>query len=829
MTFEPKAFRDLCQQATTTLTFDDVAENIQLAMSTVESASDLAPFIRERLLQQARSSLDLLEQRRTDPNQLLGAINSFLAGGPNADDIAALEMWFIKVAYKPDAAVTQELLDKARDLWRSDPAFNSDERLKDVQKRLKDVERFARTSVDLDTTLSSALGLERLLRSFPIDPSATTGLIDRLATAREMANTRRRIPVEQLVTDAFSVYEQTIARPDGTRLDQDASRELQLNLFGVRRVLERSELSEDVTSALVDRLESIEDRFDKVRFLSSSTLFKTRYEPRLNRFRDEVDHVVWFHEAVESLKALQEESKKGRTRGVDRLEQYHQQRVADTATELKGLLNARYNNPEALQREIRLASELITALDGRAVLTRYAVSRAQNHVKACTTWARNTAPDQLDTLAGLKDRCNVLWNSIPARYQAYVTSFSNSLNAFTDALGSCDNFRSAFEELQQLKHSISDPESGLQVTDRERLEQRLKAVQRDFFTKLGDMGEIERNLALVDQQIVRAARNIRRYADFDAIEAQAKEIGFRVGKGRFDPATRQGLIARVRTLYGRVAGLKRKRDAYLAERAASRDALFAELNELVVECQSVAQTHPGDHASWALLLDADRQLREATILAKEQHDSLRRGLEVAFSRIKEERAKFAREASLLYAQFLDAIQNIQQPLERSSPKPSREDAFEAIEAVKPLRARLRSEPKLLRAHREELFGALRVVSDAISEILDRASEEMQRNFVQFTRRLDALREEIRSIQQSNELQRAIDNHKALYADLRSKELSLEGRSECRSALEALWDDITAKRQEFGRSRFDPERVDATLIRLENQGYFVWMSGVPNVR
>jgi len=829
MTFEPKAFRDLCQQATTTLTFDDVAENIELAMSTVESASDLAPFMRERLLQQARSSLDLLEQRRTDPNQLLGAINSFLAGGTNADDIAALGMWFIKVAYNPDAAVTQELLDKVRDLWRSDPTFNIDERLKDFQNRLKNVERYAPTSLDLEETLSTALGLERLLRSFPLEPSATSGLIDRLATARELANTRRRIPIQQLIAEAFSAYEQTIARPDGTRVDQEASRVLHGNLKRVRPVLERAELSEDVKSALVDRLESIEERFDKVRFLSSSTLFIRRYEPRLNRFRDEIDRVVWFHEAVESLKALQEESKKGRTRGVDRLEQFHQQRVADTVAELKGLLNARYNNPEALQREIRLASEQIAALDGRVVLTRYAVTRAQNLVNACTGWARNTAPDQLDTLARLKERCNLLLNSIPARYQAYVTSFSNSLNAFTEALGSCDDYRSTFEELQQLKHSISDPESGLQPTDRERLEQRLKAVQRDFFTKLGDMGEIERNLALIDQKIARAFRNIRRYADFDAIEAEAKEIGFRVGKGRFDASTRQGLIARVRTLYGRVAGLKRKRDAYLAERAASRDALFAELNDLVVECQSVAQTLPGDHASWALLLDANQQLREATILAKEQHDILRRGLEVAFSRIKEERAKFAREASLLYGQFLDAIQNILQPLERTSPKPSREDAFEAIEAVKPLRARLRSEPKLLRAQREELFGALRVVSDAISEILDRASEEMQRNFVQFTRRLDALREEIRSVQQSNELQRVIDNHKALYADLRGKELSLEGRAECRSALEALWDDITGKRQEFGRSRFDPERVDATLVRLENQGYFVWMAGVPNVR
>lgn len=829
MSFDVKAFRELCQQAATTLTFDENAEQLRIAISAAKGAAELVQFQRDRLVEHGENALVLLEQRRTDPTQLLGALNDYLSRNELSDDeCTALEGWFIKVVYRPESVVTQELTGKARELWQRDPSFNIAEKLKDVKKRLQSIEKFVHTSVDLETTLSSVMGLERLLLSLPISHDDIKDLLDRTNVAKNVALGRTRKPLDELLDESFTLYEQTIEQSGGNRLKQEPSKELQLNIFGGRRILEKCDLGDSSRQAFTERLDDIEERFDKIRYLSSTTIFKRVYEPYLNRLRDEVDHAVDFHDFVEELKAIQERSRTDNIKGVNRLEKHHRDQVRELVNEIKQLLHERYNNQEALKREEQLASERVAELDRKQVLTRNSIMREQRYLKLCISWARNIDEVSAQRLGALMGKCNELWDSIESRYNAFVESFTKSLADFSQGISSIDNFRSAFQELEELRQAINDKDSGLKPGDCQVLVNQLNTVRREFYTHLGDVNEISRDLKVVDQKLTHAAQSLRRYSNFDALEAEARNIGFRVGKGQFHGPDKQQLISQVGRAYARIEGLKRKREEYLAERAANQSAYFNELFETVEECQRAARERPGDHGSWEMLLDADHQLREERILTKDQHETLRSALEVAFASIKEERAKFAREASLVYGQYLDAIQNIIQPLEHTSPRPSREDAFEAIEAVKPLRSQLREENRLLRAHRQELFSNLRMVSDAISEILDRASVEMERNLVHMRRRLEALRQEIQQVQRSEQLQQVINSHKALYADLKTKELSVEGRRECRTALEELWDEVTEKRQDFGRSRFDAERIDATLLRLENLGHFLWMGRVPQI-
>lgn len=830
MNFDQKEFRELCQQASSTLDFDEVSEKVRLAMSEIEGATDLAPFIRERLVGQGQLALTLMEQRRTDPTQLLGTLNSYLSRSEiNANEFTALETWFIKVAYRPDAVVTDELISKVRILWLKDPTFNLPAKIEDAKKRLKAHESFARTSVDLNTTIGSLKGLERILESYPVGSVGTEALFERLSKAKETALQRRGTKLEQLLEDAFTSYQTIVDSSNGKLLDQQASKELQLNIFGARRVLEKGELEENERQKFSEKLDGIEERFDKIRYLSSTTIFKREYEPYLNRLKDEIDHTVNFADMVDELNSIQSRSRSGRISGVDRLEKHHQEQVRSLVDEVKQELRKRYENREALLREIRLAAEQVSQLDRRPVLTRRSVIQTQKYLKTCMTWARDLGDrEALQELDTLTEACSTLWDSIESRYNAYVESFAASLADFSRQIDSHDNFRSAYEELEELRQSIDDSESGLHHTDRQRLLAQFSVVRREFNARLDNVSEIHRDFEVLDDKLGRAARNLKRYSNFDDLEAEARNIGFRVGKGQFSASQKQELISQVRRFYARLEGLKKKREQHLAERAANQTAVFNELSETIGECQRVARERPGDQSSWEILVDADHQLRDERILDKDQHETLRQDLEVAFASIKEERARFAREASLVYGQYLDAIQNILQPLERSSPRPSREDAFEAIEAVKPLRARLRDEERLLRGHRQELFSNLRVISDAISEILDRASEDMQRNLVHMRRRIDALRQDIQAVQQSSQIQQAINSHKALYADLRTQELSVDGRREFRGALEELWDEITEKKQEFGRSRFDPGRIDDTLSRLENQGHFLWMRSIPRI-
>jgi hypothetical protein len=106
--------------------------------------------------------------------------------------------------------------------------------------------------------------------------------------------------------------------------------------------------------------------------------------------------------------------------------------------------------------------------------------------------------------------------------------------------------------------------------------------------------------------------------------------------------------------------------------------------------------------------------------------------------------------------------------------------------------------------------------------------EMQKNCASLSNRIEELERSVIEIQQPSQIQQAITTHKSLYENLRTLELSLDGRKECRSALEQVWGLLAEKKQEFGRSRFSADRLDETLASLENAGYFLWMRQIPKI-
>src|SRR5262249_2409172 len=160
----------------------------------------------------------------------------------------------------------------------------------------------ARSSVDLETTIGSLTGLKRLLQSYPISDEIQP-LLDKIEKTREIARVRREVKLESLLTDAFTGYRNIIDETGESRLDQSISKELQLNIFGARRVLEKAEIDENDRQRFVDELDDIEERFEKIRYLSSTTIFKRVYEPFLLRLRDEVDHTIDFTDVVDELNA----------------------------------------------------------------------------------------------------------------------------------------------------------------------------------------------------------------------------------------------------------------------------------------------------------------------------------------------------------------------------------------------------------------------------------------------------------------------------------------------------------------------------------------------
>lgn len=830
MSFDMNEFREICQQASTTIKFDETAEKIKQAISSIDEAGEVAPFVRERLKLLATNALELLETRRTDANQLLGALSSYLSLDQlDEEGFTSFEDWFVKVSYNPLSVVGSEIIDKIKILHQRNPKFAVDGKISDIAKRLKRSEQMASTSINPEMTLSSLLGLERILRAVPFEEDKKKKYYDRINAAKVIATERKNKPLVELFDESFSKYEQILIDTGSKSLEQSISWELQTNIFGARRMLENAELDENFRQISLERLNNIEEQFDKVRFLSSTTIFKRIYEPYLNQLDNEVDKILSFSEFSDQLKKVQERSRAGRTRGVDYLENFHRDSIDEKVIEIREKLKARFHDKAALLREIRLIEEQINELNQRPILRRDSIIKVQNIIKACLYWAWKIAPDEEAKLTQFKAMCKNLWDSIDSRYQLYLENTSKHIEEFLQNINVIEDFRSAFEEGKELKHSILDKESGFKYSDQKRLLEKLDVAKKLFFDRLGDPAEIEQGFATVDSKLSQIAQKLRRYSNFDEIEAQAKMIDFRIRQASFrNREVRQKFILEIRRTYARIQGLKRKKEEELEKRLANQELLFKELEVLIREYYEIVKAKPADHASWELLIDADSQLREANILSPEQRRILRDLLEGAFAYIKEERSKFAQEASVIYGKYLDEIQNILQPLERTAPKASRADAFEAIEAVKPLRLRLRNEDKLLRIHRQELSSHLKVISDAISEILDKASEGMQKNLVHLRRRIEELGDQIQNVQQISQLQQIINTHKSIYTDLRDTELSLEGRKECRSFLEELWDLITEKKQEFGRGRFNVENIDSTLSKLEDSGYFLWMNAVPRI-
>ena len=900
MTFNGEEFAELRHRAADTIMFDEVREELQAALNVINAAADIVPFQRTVFVSRCEEALARLESRQTDPVQLLGTLNHYLAKDKIATtDQAALDLWFAKVAYAPGQTVNDDLMGKMCQIRRRDEQYDLPSHLKKLEDRLNNYETFAQSSVDLDQTANNVTGLERVLRSMPLEESSFAPLWGRIAAIRTLLAERRTQPLETLIGEALTNYGRTVAAAPEGRLGQQISKELHSNLRESKKIVGAGELEESVRAGFLNRLEEIEDAFDKARFRSPTTVYKQTYEPRLAEVRVEADQTLDFAGIDRALEELSQQSRRGK-QGVDSLGKYHQGLVATGVQEVRQILSARFQDVEALQRETRRLLEELRALKDRPLLTQRSITRIQQDITACEQWAQKTLPsqerqlaelrnlaqiwklgapalaEQAPSLAALADALNELSSSIQALlksnssldlsqqegfrrqgshvrrllcleffqifrgecevlkglvqgcYQAYLDTYADSFRRIIHDIGSTDDLQSTLVEIEELQRSIEDSESSLHAQDRQGLQGALNRTWQTFHRRLNDAADVRQNISRLSDLLREAERQPLRIAEPEALESEVRKLAFHAQRGQFTVADRRDFGMAVAGMLGQIRALRRKREQYLARRAANQAALYTELQASIAECCERAEREPGNPNAWEGLIEADRQLQQARILQSDQKENLRKQLDGGFTRIKEERARFAQRASMIYADYLDAIQNIQQALERTNPPPTRSDAFEAIEAVKPLRVRLRTEDGLLRRHRQELAESLRIVSDSISEVLDRASEQMQRNFVTIRNRVEQLTDDVQHVLSPDQLQVVISSHRALYDAIRETELPIDGRRQCRSLMEAAWNVIAEKQREFGRSRFEASNIDATLSRLEKLGYFSWRVGVPRI-
>jgi hypothetical protein len=211
-------------------------------------------------------------------------------------------------------------------------------------------------------------------------------------------------------------------------------------------------------------------------------------------------------------------------------------------------------------------------------------------------------------------------------------------------------------------------------------------------------------------------------------------------------------------------------------------------------------------------------------LSEEQLSRLRSSLDEGFKSVREARAAFAVEAGRRFAYYNDILGDVLANLEET---PTRDAAFEAIDRLKPLRSSLREEKNLLRAQRAEINGTLSAASQAVEEIFEKATAQSQAVVTRLSGELDVLERQVADASDWSTAFGLIAGHKQQSAAIRGAQLSIAVRKELRLRLERIWEDLAEKLQQlrFGRAT---ENLDATIRRLEQQGWLLIVNDVPKI-
>jgi hypothetical protein len=380
---------------------------------------------------------------------------------------------------------------------------------------------------------------------------------------------------------------------------------------------------------------------------------------------------------------------------------------------------------------------------------------------------------------------------------------------------------SLLPELSDLRRSLEEFSGPLQRTLRGHVDEAFKA----FRERAANVQLLTNYLCEVQSEVDRAHRRIFSPIDYEELLARAG-LGRRWASLRdFPKAAKPAAFRAAKSCVTEIYKLQARQQRMMAERETRAAEIYSGLEADVAAGVAEAQRSPGRQDCWDELVALDKRLREAgRTLNDQQRSKLRAALDEGFKKVREARAAFAIEAGRRFAYYNDILGDILANLEET---PTRESAFDAIDRLKPLRASLRQEKSLLRAQRAEINGTLSAASQAVEEIFERATAQSQVVVMRLSGELDVLERRAADASDWNTAFGLIGAHKQQSAAVREAQLSIAARKGLRLRLERIWEDISEKLQQLRFSRAS-ENLDATIHRLEQQGWLLIVADVPRI-
>ena len=834
--------KTLIKQASTTIDFSGLEEKLLEAIKEVEDDTGLLDLNKKRAISGGEKAIEILSDRKSDPAALAVELENFNSRIDviNPEEALPLVSWFFYLAYR-----RREITPLMEEHFKPIVALTNPDANRNLRKLEIDIERyhrFAELSFDLNLPDDNLHGLIIATRVFILPAGKGEILRSRAHQYIEIINQRRTVErnlediarLNMLLDKYASLIEPAYAASENgsvQQIDQTTSFVLHACLESMNSILEERKL--DSEGRFGERIADLKGKFFKVRFRSSSMVF-FEVTLRLDRIEEEASRSIDFDGLKDIIKKIQQDinTYKDGVEGINWLSKYHSYHTRAIANRIYQDIRAKELDAGLLESEIKRIEMLVEALKTvEPAPTMGAIQRIQNQISReshLRKWVdRCYRADEDKKLASrqrldnLLEALQILWKKMADTEPQRVAAFKNECNEIINEISINNNYRGILHQIRELEQSINE----FFAPDRHVLISELSKTKSELRNKVNDESALLDLINGIHLDIDTYHKRIYYFIDFDNLHSRAALARRWCNHPYFTSRNKQDINNEVSSVFRGIYKLKWRQDKFLSERTEQN---IERLNALIQESVQSAIRNPGNPNSWEQLVETKKQIAQSHYLGERETDDLFNKLQVGFDRVRALRSEFAINSSIRFAVYNDELNNILMNLEQDG---SRDSAFDAIAQVKPIRANLKEETALLRAHRTELYVTLDLISNTISSVFDNADRSEIRVINGIKSDLETLEQAISSCSNMSDLNQAIAKHKELYTRINSTNMSIFHRKDLRAELERLWTSDTGIAQKLrllGKERFSRVTLEATIASLIDADRMAYVADVPYI-
>jgi len=822
----------LIKKVPTVINFKQTEEKISEIISDIENDTSLLDIQKLPAITGGKRAIERMNSRFHNADELGEYLDSIQSEVDELDEqeIKNISAWFFRVAYSGN-----EMPSSMKEIFRQIVSKQQKDKKKnqrDLEKKYNWYKKFLEWDSDVQLSRNNLQGLLVSLDVLMLDNVFAQNmtkevghlLVSSYAPDKDFP-IKVRIP--QLVTEYGNIIKNNIK--DKSHLSQNDSFVLHACIGNTLNYLEDKDI--DNREELITSLKLMQTDFYKIRFRSSSVVYN-ELKSKLDFIEYELEESIDFRGLLESINCIKNEiniSKKG-IEGNNLIGWHHVKQISNDVNRVFRAVKNKHQNKEDLSNKIKEIELEIESLESvPATVNTKTIKRIQRYFKRDSllqNWiddCRKTekVENEINKRIGvILSKCKSLWDVALKNEKEQVDKFYEECDLVIKTIAIENDYidmQDYWNEIKELEQSID----GFHKDYKKKLINKARDVKEKFNEWINKKGRLKEYIETINQDIDRYHRRIYSFIDFENLDRQVKLSSWWANHHSFIDDKHQN-INRIKTLLSEVKKLKWRQDKVRKERANKR---YSELSNEINNVVNGAINNPGDPKSWESLIDIKQQINK-NHLDSDKHKELMDILARGFDGVLQKRAEFAARSSIIYTNYNDELSNIMIKLESDV---SKETALEGLELIKPIRARLRSETELLKAHRNEIFSLLSNVFQAINGLFEQASDK---EFDNIKLIIEKIEDEIKNTSDYNKFYATVEEYKKLQRHINSVSISMKLKKEIRFKMENLWSGdqgISEKMRKFTKSsRFIGNNLKSSIKQLEQDNYLVFVNDIPHI-